>query len=623
MNFLLFLLTWLCMAPQLWAMDAERLDVRILIDVSGSMKRTDPDNLRQPALRLLAELLPLGAKAGVWSFERDTVNLAPLQNVDAAWRQKASKSASQIHSRGLFTHIEGAIQTAAGDWHEPDPAHDRHLILLTDGMVDVSPQPADSQASRERILSRILPDLKKAQVRVHSVALSEESDRELLRQLSRETGGIFEAVDDPDRLQRIFLGLFEQASKADALPLKDNQFLVDKDIKEATVILFRSKDSAGVKLIDPQGQTFSLATKAANMRWFQDKGYELITIERPLPGSWQVEAETDPDNRVLVVTDLKMHLGDLPTQVLAQARLDLKAFFSDSNEPLNKVEFLRLVQVSGQMFEQNSLQPSANIALLPNVAAGGFGTELVLPRIEGDLELVVQGRSETFSRQQRQRMTLRQALKVSLDDTNPDAFIFKVQADADLTEPEFELSLKTQDGARSMPLEQVSDQEWTLSFSPLDFAGEAELQLVAKGQYLGQPMELRPEPLRLTGSKQSQVVEPPPPAPEPEPEPVAEPEPEPVAPAAEPEPQAEAPAPEAAPADEDDEQETPLGLGWMIFGAANVLGIILLGLTFWLWRKRRQDAVVDILAEDEETSTPALEQEAEATSESSQGQAKS
>ena len=46
--------------------EEERLaDVRLLIDVSGSMKLNDPANLRQPAIDLLVKLLPEGSKAGV------------------------------------------------------------------------------------------------------------------------------------------------------------------------------------------------------------------------------------------------------------------------------------------------------------------------------------------------------------------------------------------------------------------------------------------------------------------------------------------------------------------------------------------------------------------------------
>ena len=44
-------------------------EVRILIDTSGSMKKTDPQNLRVPALKLLINLLPAGTQTGIWLFD--------------------------------------------------------------------------------------------------------------------------------------------------------------------------------------------------------------------------------------------------------------------------------------------------------------------------------------------------------------------------------------------------------------------------------------------------------------------------------------------------------------------------------------------------------------------------
>jgi hypothetical protein len=54
--------------PLIAATDS-KADIRVLIDVYGSMKQNDPNNLRQPALRLLTGLLPTGSKAGIWTFE--------------------------------------------------------------------------------------------------------------------------------------------------------------------------------------------------------------------------------------------------------------------------------------------------------------------------------------------------------------------------------------------------------------------------------------------------------------------------------------------------------------------------------------------------------------------------
>ena len=118
----------------------EKNDVRVLIDISGSMRQNDPENLRRPALRMLAGLLQPGTRAGVWTFARWTNNLVPVAEVNAAWKKRAQSLSEQIASPGQFTNIEEVLDKASADWEGQATTHARHLILLTDGMVDVSRQ---------------------------------------------------------------------------------------------------------------------------------------------------------------------------------------------------------------------------------------------------------------------------------------------------------------------------------------------------------------------------------------------------------------------------------------------------------------------------------------------------
>ena len=76
---LLFLLILVCCWP---AAAAEPVDVRLVIDVSGSMKSTDPENLRIPALELVVKLLPENSRAGIWTFAND---VEPLVRGASAW----------------------------------------------------------------------------------------------------------------------------------------------------------------------------------------------------------------------------------------------------------------------------------------------------------------------------------------------------------------------------------------------------------------------------------------------------------------------------------------------------------------------------------------------------------
>ena len=111
MTLLVVLCLWLLTAGTVRAATSPP-DVRVLIDVSGSMKKTDPGNLRVPALKLLAALLPGGAHAGVWLFDTDVTPLLPPASVDDVWKQTARERARAPRA----SIREGATRTSRPRW---------------------------------------------------------------------------------------------------------------------------------------------------------------------------------------------------------------------------------------------------------------------------------------------------------------------------------------------------------------------------------------------------------------------------------------------------------------------------------------------------------------------------
>lgn len=71
-------------------------DFRVVIDVSGSMKKTDPQNLRVPALKLINGLIPSGSRAGVWIFGKYVDMAVKWGEVNDNWRQQADLGANKI-----------------------------------------------------------------------------------------------------------------------------------------------------------------------------------------------------------------------------------------------------------------------------------------------------------------------------------------------------------------------------------------------------------------------------------------------------------------------------------------------------------------------------------------------
>lgn len=384
-------------------------DVRVIIDISGSMKKNDPNNLRVPALRLLTELIPEGQTAGVWTFGQYVNMLVKHGEVDKSWKNKAYKAANEINSRGMFTNIESVLEKSTWDWKHPDDTANRSIIFLTDGVVDVSKGRQESKASRQRVLNKTLTRLKQAGAQIHTIALSDDADKPFLRQLSSATGGWFETIKDASQLERIFFKMFEKAVPVETLPLTDNKILVDESIRELTLLIFRDSQSGSSSLILPNGKTIAHDNVPDNVRWRHEDRYDLITIQKPVAGEWKVSAKLDPDNRVMVVTDLKVRASRMPNIILSGDELPYHVELHEEGQVINKSEFLDFVHIglerSIQGVSQNSYELNDDGKDVDKKAADGrFSTKVGGALAAGiyEYEMLVDG--ITFKRSKRDTM---------------------------------------------------------------------------------------------------------------------------------------------------------------------------------------------------------------------------
>ncbi|VAW77256.1 hypothetical protein MNBD_GAMMA12-2244 [hydrothermal vent metagenome] len=319
-------------------------DLRILIDVSGSMKKNDPHNLRIPAIRLLSGLLPYKIKAGIWIFSGKTRPLVTLSKVTKRWKRHSLKRAVTIHSRGQHTNIESALKTVSRGWKSKSKQYDRHLIILTDGMIDISKIAKKNTQSRHRIYTTLIPLLKKAGVKVHTIALSNNADHDLLRSLSSQTNGWYRRINNTNSLHRIFLKLFEKSTHTDKVPITANRFKIDKSVQDMTVLVFRQANSKPGALLTPSGKRWTAKSHPKNVKWMHEANFDLVTAPKPEAGQWGIISKLDPDNRVMIVTNLKLNSSRLPQAIVKGDRLTLNANISRQNKIIRARRFMRLVK---------------------------------------------------------------------------------------------------------------------------------------------------------------------------------------------------------------------------------------------------------------------------------------
>ena len=297
---LITLLAW--SQPALSNSLSNQMDIRVLIDVSGSMKKTDPKNLRIPALQVLTQLLPEGSQAGVWEFANTPKMIVPLGQVSAAWQEQALIAAQNISSTGQLTDIGAALNAVAFNAQDQTQGRQLHVILLTDGMVDVSKNAADNKLARAKLLEPILQQYINVGARVHTVGLSYEADQSTLRALAQRTDGLFEVALNADQLLDIFLRALDNTVVSQQVTVEavEQSFIVEEGIELITIVVEKNGDE-NIQFKDGNNTRFNRADKSAYSQWQNTVSHDVVRIKNPVPGTWSLISDTAKLTRINVV----------------------------------------------------------------------------------------------------------------------------------------------------------------------------------------------------------------------------------------------------------------------------------------------------------------------------------
>ena len=583
----------------------EQYDIRVLVDISGSMKSNDPSNLRQPAVELLAELLPQGAQAGIWTFGEKVTPLVPLGEVNREWRQQVTQRSRRITARDQWTQLGLGMDQVTQDWRQPAPNVVRSLIILTDGKVDVSRNEAENQNARQQVTDDILPRLKDSAVTIHTIALSDRADQALLKQLALTTDGQYSTIDSADKLAKAFVGAFDKAVDQDQLPISDNTFAVDGSVEEFTLLIYRLPDAKQTRLVAPNQQTLTKNSKEANLSWFSTNNFDLITLKDPSAGEWQISGELDPDNRVTIVSDLKLSVTGLPNNILQGELIDVEVVLREEGQPIKRAEFLSLLDIEFKQTHIDSEQvwqgmlTSYNASKIKTPVDGIYRARLKKTLVEGAHEFLVTVDGKTFKRQKKVALNvIAEVVKVLVVEEPsliyPDHsqyFLNLVPIEGVLVDEKSKISATITD-----PKGQSSSAEalatpfgtWRIDVPPSAGNGQYQATIRIQGETeTGREVELLQEGtvveykgLPEEPSDDTDLFDA-----EPEPAPPPEPEPAPPEPPVEP---PETPEPEPEPT----EPEAEEGASVLMFAALGVGNVLLVVLGFLVYRfyVKRQNA---------------------------------
>lgn len=328
----ILLLMVCCFAAPSFASTGLKPDLRLLIDVSGAMKTSDPKSMRKPALDLLLRLLPDGSKAGVWVFGEEAELLVPHGLVDDTWREQARAAINGLKSKGQRSNIPAALAQATADLSDPEEGYRSSVVLLTAGRIDVAESPIINVSESRKLLNGLAVELGAQGVPVHTIAFSQQADTMLLRSLARETKGTSKQAHSAEELSALFMRVMEMVAPVAQVPVEEKQFVVDERVRRLSVLAFFQAGKGKLKLVDPNGVELSAGDESGRVDWFRNRHFALATLDNPTRGTWRVQIPSKAVARALVASDLELDVGPLPHFVPAGHEAEVTLRFIDRGE---------------------------------------------------------------------------------------------------------------------------------------------------------------------------------------------------------------------------------------------------------------------------------------------------
>jgi hypothetical protein len=317
--------------------EAREVQLIMALDISGSMKTTDPLRLLPKAAHIMVELLDEKDSLGILTFEDVTLTRLAQGPLTPPQRRKGFQELARLQPRGLYTDIYQVLAAALEAFGPPGQAK-RALLLISDGQMDIDPLKGNSKAFVERLHQEIIPAYKKAGIPIYTVAFTAASDQALLKTLAEQTGGRFLLIPTAGEMHQAFTKFYEDLKGPQVAPLVGNHFVIDPQVQEAILVATRATQGKSVALETPKGEKLGPASKG--IRWFAAPTFDMVTIPQPEPGKWTVSGHKDRGGKVILMTDLKLECPHMPEEAGLDEALTAGALLINQGKPVTVAEVL-------------------------------------------------------------------------------------------------------------------------------------------------------------------------------------------------------------------------------------------------------------------------------------------
>ena len=394
-------------------------DLRIVVDTSASMQQADPQNLRGTAVELLASAMPLDSVGGLWAYSELTQQLVSHGPTDELWRQLMA-----VHGRNLApgnnqADPTTALQAATWDLQRADRGY-RDVIWISNGLIETGATELENNNARQLILNTWASKLKANRVRVHTIGIqpdtAEESERvpleqDFLRQVAQLSGGLFKTVQNREQMQAVVMDIvrFMQIRPTTSAD-RSGRFQITPDVSTLSLLWLHTPSAQAPTLETPDRQVLSRDTAVPDGRWLLARDFEMVTINQPQAGWWQIHGTAAHDIGIFGDVAIRVSGLDAPVIPTQESHATIQLF--DAGELVQHQGFLDLLDVRAWIVDAKGRKP------LPVEREADQFHAFFVSLQDGSFDLQVEVRAPTFTRQSTVPFVVTNPLRVDIKQAN-------------------------------------------------------------------------------------------------------------------------------------------------------------------------------------------------------------
>lgn len=279
------------------------IDVFLLIDQSGSMKKTDPQGVRLEASKYLVDFLSadrtevLDHRLGVINFGTTAPEekMFPLMSLVEANLEPIKQKMVALDLGD--TSFIAALQRAAQGFKKEKEALKRQqaIVIFTDGEPD-DPRKLSKEAYFHEIqhfVSKELPETTIYVVAIDAKGSYWPKDKRYWDQIVSERTYKLERMDEQE-LEKIFSGILIKLLKTaeikwDNVPVQGLDVEVEPYLERITFSILKENPEVKLTILRENGQ--KLTEKDPGVKYYPGRVREIFSVADPSPGIWKYRIE--------------------------------------------------------------------------------------------------------------------------------------------------------------------------------------------------------------------------------------------------------------------------------------------------------------------------------------------